>query len=67
MTRRQSTPKRVSVPVEEADREFLDRLAAQQERSLSWVAARVIHLFVAEARKKPGAPPAGFSTDGRES
>jgi hypothetical protein len=67
MARRQSTTKRVSAPVEKADREFLDRLAAQQERSLSWVVARVIHLFVVEARKKPGGAPAGFSSNGRES
>lgn len=47
------TTSRVSVTVDRADHEFLARIAAEEERSVSWVAARAIHLFVAEARKGP--------------
>jgi predicted transcriptional regulator len=53
------TPKtkanRISVTIDTADRAFLTQLASDQDRSLSWIAARAIHLFVAEARKSPHA------------
>lgn len=48
-----SATSRVSVTLEKTDHEFLQRLARQRDRSVSWVAARAIHLFLAEARKAP--------------
>lgn len=56
---------RLSVTVERADQEFLERIAKDQDRSVSWVAARAIHLFVADARRKEGPVP-GFEGPGKE-
>jgi hypothetical protein len=56
---------RVSVTLDRTDHEFLERLATDQERSVSWVAARAIHLFVSEARKGSGPVPGFDSPKGR--
>jgi hypothetical protein len=56
---------RVSVTLDRADHEFLERLAGEQERSVSWVAARAIHLFLIEARKLSGPVP-GFGPPARD-
>jgi hypothetical protein len=64
-TRKGKVTSRVSVTLDRADHEFLARIAGEQDRSVSWVAARAIHLFVAEASKAPGPVP-GFDPPGRE-
>ena len=56
---------RLSVTVARGDHEFLERLAKDQERSVSWVAARAIHLFVAEAKRTDGPVP-GFERPAKE-
>jgi predicted transcriptional regulator len=61
-----SRTSRVSVTLDQADHEFLERLAGEQERSVSWVAARAIHLFLADARKMSGTVP-GFEPPAKDS
>jgi hypothetical protein len=56
---------RVSVTLDKADHEFLERIAGERERSVSWVAARAIHLFVAAANKGSGPVP-GFDPPAEE-
>ena len=41
---------RVSVTIDQADREILQRIADEQDRSVSWV-AQAIHLFVADIKR----------------
>jgi predicted transcriptional regulator len=55
---------RVSVTLAKDDRDLLERLAKQRDRSLSWIAGRAITLFLVQARKTEGSvpglePPAG--------
>jgi predicted transcriptional regulator len=63
--RKSKATSRVSVTLDREDHEFLERIASAQDRSVSWVAARAIHLFVAEARKSSG-PVVGFDQPSRE-
>jgi len=46
-------PRRISVTLSTQDLEFLQELAASRERSISWLAAHAIGLFLMEARKEP--------------
>jgi predicted transcriptional regulator len=65
VSRKAGSTSRVSVTLDQADCEFLERLAREQERSVSWVAARAIHLFLAEARKTSG-NAAGFAAPAKD-
>jgi hypothetical protein len=56
---------RLSVTVNRADWEFLERLAEAQDRSMSWVAARAIHLFVINARRSAESPSASGPSNDR--
>jgi len=56
---------RVSVTLDRTDHKFLERIAGEQERSVSWVAARAIHLFVAKASEGSGPVP-GFDPPAKE-
>ena len=46
-------PKRISVTLSIEDRGLLQEIAASKERSISWMAAHAIGLFLSEARKEP--------------
>lgn len=42
---------RVSVALEDADRQVLEQIAEAQDRSLSWIASRAIRFFLEERQK----------------
>ena len=44
-------PKRISVPLTPEEVEALQEIASTCERSLSWVAARAIRLYLADCQK----------------
>lgn len=49
--RREGKLPRVTISLEPASLEELERLALEQERSVSWIAGRAIRFYLAERRK----------------
>jgi predicted transcriptional regulator len=47
----QAKIKRLSVGLDPDDRDFLEKLASERDRSLSWMASHAIRFYLAEMRK----------------